>query len=99
MWIAEFEEKIALGFAKYNRGERLGFVNVGSIRFCYGSLDFEQKRSVEHYFCFIDDKSIILRYEEKFSVKGKWMTKEELVRNHNKEMFTPFVLCRIVKNF
>ena len=67
---SEFEEKISVGFAKSYMAERLGFVNVGSIRFCYGSLDFEQKRSVEHYFCFIEDKSMILKYEEKFAVKG-----------------------------
>lgn len=96
---SEFEEKISVGFAKSYMAERLGFVNVGSIRFCYGSLDFEQKRSVEHYFCFIDDKSMILRYEEKFAVKGEWMTKEELVINHNKEMFTPFVTAELSRIF
>lgn len=95
----EFEEKISVGFAKSYMAEHLGFVNIGFIRFCYGSLDFEQKRSVEHYFCFIDDKSMILRYEEKFGVKGEWMTKEELVSNHNKEKFTPFVAAELSRIF
>lgn len=95
----QFEEKISIGFAKSYMGEYLNFVNVGFIRFCYGSLDFEQKRSVEHYFCFVDNKKSLNKFEEKHGVSGVWMTKEELINNHYNNKFTPFVTAELSRIF
>ena len=76
----EYSESPATGEAVAYMTGKLGALPVNSVRFCYGSSDPVKHRGIEHYFCFVDGRCDIGRFEEKTSTNGLWFDKSDLER-------------------
>lgn len=53
------------------------------IRFCYGTVDAENNRSIEHYLCYVENRSSLTTFEVQNGKNGIWQTKEELENGFN----------------
>lgn len=79
-----FSEKIGYGEAFEYVSSILNCpADIKSLRFCYGSMDIKNRRSVEHFMYFVDSDSELFAYENRNLKKGKWWTKNELEQNFN----------------
>ena len=73
-----FSEAISLGNTVQYMSREMGYVQSDFVRFCYGSMDLKNRRSVEHYFCFIDNCSSVDNAKSATDGNGRWWTKSEL---------------------
>lgn len=73
-----FSEAISLGNAVQYMSKKLGYVQSDFVKFCYGSMDLKNRRSVEHYFCFVDAHPASEKSDSIAENEGRWWTKHEL---------------------
>lgn len=73
-----FSEAISLGNAVQYMSKKLGYVQSDFVKFCYGSMDLKNRRSVEHYFCFVDAYPASEKSDSIAENEGRWWTKHEL---------------------
>lgn len=73
-----FSDCLSTEAARQYMATKIGFVSPRSLRFCYGSSDFVNRRRIEHYLCFVDDESVTARFEEDNNIQGRWWNKKEV---------------------
>lgn len=74
-----FSEQMSLSSVNRYMENTLGFpFPENGIRFCYGTIDVTNKRSIEHYLCFTDNRMDTECFEKKNMMSGKWFGKQDL---------------------
>lgn len=73
-----FSVAISLGNAVQYMSREMGYVQSDFVKFCYGSMDLKNRRSVEHYFCFVDAYPASEKSDSIAENEGRWWTKHEL---------------------
>ncbi len=77
-----FDDEVSHRTAQRYMADMLGeSPDNDTLRFCYGTIDPINRRSIEHYLYFAGDKSEIRQYEEKTGKRGLWLSKPELEQN------------------
>ena len=95
----EFSEKLSVGLVKNILSEQFGVEVLGNIKFLYGSLDAKNRRSIEHYMCFIESENSVEESAERLGLTGKWFKPQEIMTLYYTNDFSSLLKSEIYRIF
>lgn len=87
-YIEEYSNALSVDSVLRYMADVLGHFTIDHLRFCYGTQDSKNHRSIEHYLCFIENESQVAEYENESGIKGVWLQKKEIEKAVQQDKFS-----------
>ena len=94
-----FSEKLSVGLVKSTVSEQYGVEALSNIKFLYGSLDAKNRRSIEHFICFVESEKMVEESIARLGLHGRWFKAQEIMTLYYTNDFSNLLKSEIYRIF